>query len=629
MVKLSLLIILLSLSSQIFARSRRFVAEVSMLRGEVSQLAPGEHLARKLSLGHRVMEDASVLTGNTSFVRLTFEDGSTISLGPNSKIVVYKMDKKGNGVVSLLKGRARTKVKEDFSIKKKFYLRTRNAALGVRGTEFETNYNPSNRVTSLLTYKGEVAMVQTDNRNKEATDLKNAKRVVRNVDNKIFLEEEAGLSKTSEKEIESLLKKESVIVKAGQLSQTLEKIKSVSQPVKISPVQLNALYKNKDLKTKDKSKVKGTDVDPSKSVQAIKSADQNAPAEGLYDPEKKLFAPKSGGFFDPASGLYIPPTSDATFDQVNKVYVASNIGSIDGDTGQYEAPLGLDLDPVEGFKLKNFNDKAPLQLIAMAKKNQKELNNNLARDVIVAKGKQVTKSGSFKPLSNRELISKNILTFSIAPFSQTINHENDNFLGGSRREFRVEDSRDLTLKLEYASSSKWQPVTYFTTRSMPIDPSTRGNFGQVGDKLTSLGVGVKYSLNSRWSILSLASLDQQYFLHHSTSGSTTTSQFIRVTVPNLMVGVQGTLIRSGRLSVESGFLTGTNFPKTTGDHKLSSGISLSYNMALKYWFSRNYIGELGYFGGFQQHTSSGTSQVYEAKVKRSINGLALKVSTHF
>jgi len=629
MVKISLFFIFTLLSLQVSARTRRFVAKVSMLRGEVTQLAPGQHLARKLSLDQRVMEDASILTSPSSFVRLTFDDGSTISLGPNSKLVVYKMDKLGNGVVSLLKGRARTKVKEDFSIKKKFYLRTRNAALGVRGTEFETNYNPSNKVTSLLTYKGEVAMAQTDNRNKEATDIKNAKRVVRNVDNKIILEEEPGLSKTSEKEMDSLLKKDGVLVKSGQLSQTLEKLETVSQPVKISPVQLNVLYRNQDLKKKKRSDVKVAEVDPSKSALAIKPAEQSTPSEGIYDPEKKLYAAKSGGFFDPATGLYIPPSSDATFDQVNKVYVASNIGSIDSDTGQYEAPLGLHLDPVEGFQLKKFNDKAPSQLIAMAKKNQKDLNSNLARDVVVAKGKEITKSGSFKPLSNRELISKNILTISAAPFSQTINHENDNFLGGGSREFIAEDSMDLTLRLEYASASKWQPITYFTARNMPIDPPSRGTYGQVGDNLTSLGVGVKYSLNSRWSVIYLASLDQQYFLHHSTSSTTTTSQFIRVSIPNLMAGVQGSLIRSGRLSVEGGFLAGTNFSKTTGDHKLSSGISLNYNLSLRYWLSRHYIGEFGYFGGFQQHTTSGTSQVYEAEVKRSNSGLALKLSTNF
>ncbi|MCR9204447.1 MAG: FecR domain-containing protein, partial [Halobacteriovoraceae bacterium] len=189
-----LIVILLAFSLPTLSKTRRLVAEVSLLRGKVSQLAPGERLARTLKVGDKVREDTSILTGDKSFVQIKYDDGSRTSLGPNSKIVVVKMDKKGNGVLNLLKGRVRNNVKQDYEGKKKFYVRTRNAALGVRGTEFETIYNSDSNLTSLLTYKGEVAMVKTkDNIDKSKTNLKKAKRVVRNFDNKIILEEEPEL----------------------------------------------------------------------------------------------------------------------------------------------------------------------------------------------------------------------------------------------------------------------------------------------------------------------------------------------------------------------------------------------------------------------------------------------------
>lgn len=618
-------------SAQTLARSRRYVGSVVQLRGSVTQLAPGERIARKLLKGDKVREDTSVLTQDKSFVQIRLEDGSLINIGPKSKMVVASMKKNGDGVINLLKGQVRYDIKQNYEGNKKFFVRTRNVAVGVRGTEFETIYNPENKVTSLLTYTGEVAMVKTeDSQDKSRTDLKSAKRVVRNFNNRIILEEEPSLKHMGEKELDNLLKKDPVVVKRGQFSQTVEKIDNVSKPVKISPVQLNALYANKDFSEKEElEKVKKANLDGSKARLVLKPAEQEVPAEGIYDPNKKLYAPKAGGFIDRNTGLYVPPSQDALFDQNNKVYYAENTGFVDEETGQYVPPVGLKLDAKNGFIAMKLKDDAPPELVARVLEDKERLNKSLARDVVTQKGRSETTVGSFRPLSNRELISKNVFSISYRPFTQTITQDGDRVLGSSR-EFESEATRDIVLGLDYASGSRWQPTSSFTFRSLKIPDSQLGSFGQSGDTLTSLSVGLKYSLTPRWNAIAKTALDQQYFLHHVSGTSGTTTSFKRITIPKLIVGVEGQVIRSGRFSIDAGLNVGTNLPKTTADHRLNGfGTNLSYFAKAKYWLSRLYFVDFGIHGAAESYTTEGTSAVYEADVSRSQAGFFATLSTYF
>ncbi|MCF8058502.1 MAG: FecR domain-containing protein [Bacteriovoracaceae bacterium] len=612
------------------AKSRRLVAEVAKTRGKVTQLAPGEKIARSIKVNEKVREDTSIVTHDKSFIKLVFEDGSTLNIGPNSKAVVTKMSKEGNGIINLLKGQTRYHIKQNDEGNKKFFVRTRNTAVGVRGTEFETIYNPENKITSLLTYTGEVAMVKTsDSQDTSKTDLKKAKRIVRNFDNKIILEEEPALKEINEKELESLLKENPVLIKRGQFSQTVQKIDSVSQPVKISPVQLNALYANNEFVETDRSKAKPAELDSSKAKITLIPVDQNAPAEGIYDPEKKIYAAKSGGFFDRKTGLYVAPSADALFDQKNKVYYAQNDGAIDIETGTYVPPVGIELDAKDGFVAQKIKDSAPAEFVAAVLENKNRLNKSLSQDVVIGKGASETMEGSFRALSNRELISKNIFSLNLEPYSQKINQNSDTYLG-SNRAYESEESKDLTLALDYASGSKWQPTTSFTFRSLTIPQSQRGaSISQTGSDLTSLLVGVKYSLSPRWNTVLITALDQQYFLHH-VLGTTVSTSFIRVTIPKFKAGFEGTLLRSGRFFINTGLLLGTNLAQTTGDHKLNGlGFNMDYSIKLKYWLSKKYILSFGFKGAYESYSVGGTSQVYQADVTRNSNGLHLGLATYF
>ena len=139
------------------------IAKVMKIKGSATKLLPGSVEATQVSVGDELSEDTSIVTGPKSFIRVKFIDNSVMSIGADSKIVISEMSKDSPGIISLLKGRIRTEVEKlQGEEEHKFYVRTRTAAMGVRGTEFQTIYNPDNHVTSLLTYKGEVAIVKLD-----------------------------------------------------------------------------------------------------------------------------------------------------------------------------------------------------------------------------------------------------------------------------------------------------------------------------------------------------------------------------------------------------------------------------------------------------------------------------------
>jgi hypothetical protein len=226
------------------------IAEVVKVRGEVTQLSPGAKDARQVSIGDKLAEDTSILTGAKSFIKIKFLDESELNLGPESKIIISEMKKDSPGVISLLKGRMRTEVqKSTSSNENKFFVKTRTAAMGIRGTDFQTIYNPENKITSLLTYKGSVAMAKIDDsqyQKLEEIDQKESILVERknsgkSVEIKNIPSDEISTVSTLNK---ILSKKETVFVPPGQISLVNNIVKRTSLPIKISNLQLNALYKN-------------------------------------------------------------------------------------------------------------------------------------------------------------------------------------------------------------------------------------------------------------------------------------------------------------------------------------------------------------------------------------------------
>ncbi|EPZ49920.1 sigma factor regulatory protein, FecR/PupR family [Bacteriovorax sp. BAL6_X] len=324
--------------STLNANSENGVAKVMKVRGKVFYSQTKKPLAK----GDWVPEGAKITTKARSFVKLLFIDKSNLTLGANSEVEVEQFPKKKAGIINLINGQLRSKVSKNYlqidKKKSKLFIKTKTAAMGVRGTDFQVNYNPANNNTTLITFEGAVAMGSLSSFKKTR-----------------FLQDRL------EKVVSSPT---SVMVRQGQLSGVMPNVDSKPiEPVKINKQQLKALEANDGSKTssngdKNKSEKKqmsrniippgmdsskfsgagGTEImgQMAKADSNLKVPTSQAPTLTVTkaDPKGTM---KEGGFVDTNNALYIPPPKNAPVDPMtNEVIVPVQMGSFDKETGEYK-----------------------------------------------------------------------------------------------------------------------------------------------------------------------------------------------------------------------------------------------------------------------------------------------------
>jgi len=607
-----LLVLIFALSYSNHSFSAPHVAEVIKVRGDVTQLRPGSLSASRVKLGDKLIEDTSILTGKRSFIRVRFVDASVLNLGPSGKVVITQMKKKSAGIITLLKGKLRTQVVKSKKEKKnKFFIKTRTAALGVRGTEFQTIYNPDNKVTNLLTFKGKVAMVKvkkgiTDLPEKvtKKTEVKE-KIVERTSIDDVQVEEVAKTHTDQTQRLESLLEsKEAVVVKQGQFSGVVKNLNRTTLPVQISPVQFNVLYKNKEFSEKSEKAVKKKVVKNLKTEKlALKQVKQEAPTEGVFNKKTGEFAAKSGGYIDLNTGLYVPPKKDSVFNKKLGVYEVKAVGAIDKDTGQYVAPKGLKLDAKEGFVLKDKKKATKKQkkvLLAMTT----DLNKNIKKDLFVGEEEDVKEV--VKLFSSREIFAKNNISLSLTSIEQKLDQDKNNYEG--IRFFRDGEAKGFSLNWDHSSDGSWQPVTRIDYKRVELKQNT--DFSQISESLLTMSVGFRKYLTSRWNLLTLASIDQMLFVNYVNESSTINKYLTKVALPKLSIFLEGDLIKSGSLSFDTKLGLMASLSKDAAALNVHEGFGFHIEFGAKYWATQNSWMRLSLFGDNMTHdTKSAVAEV--------------------
>ena len=329
-----------------FSYAASSIGKVLKLKAPVTILELGKREAYELKEGDGVTEGSSILTQEKSFAIILFEDGHKLTITPNSKIVITQVKKDQPDVVQLLMGKIRASVKPDQERKaEKFFIKTRSAAMGVRGTEFQAGFNPENKVTTLLTFSGKVAMNKVD---EKKAPLENEKTVV-------------------EQLREVLKAPNSVETKVGDYAGTAGE--KIAPPVKISPVQFTLLKINqepeqvKDLPKEELDK----EIQKTKEEYAKVATKEEAKVETVVRP---------GGLVDLNTGFYVPPTEKSDFDKKTQVYVQKeDIGTVAQD-GAYIPPVGLKIDAIKGFIVDETKKKSDSE--EMAKKLNGEIEKQVA-----------------------------------------------------------------------------------------------------------------------------------------------------------------------------------------------------------------------------------------------------------
>ena len=346
----------LSFSTMIYAEEAG-IAKVILLRGSVkAKFLDGKVI--DVSVDQSIPEGAVLQTAEKSFVKLIFIDKSQMNLGPNSQMIINAFPKKEAGIITLVKGQIRSQVTKNYmemedKNKSKLYIKTKTAAMGIRGTDFQINFNPENQNTALITFEGKVAMAHIDKNERESNfDQRSLEKVV-----------------SSDK---------AVMVEHGQISAVnLNVGERAMTPTLLGTKQIDALKENetglKESNESDKKQFRNP-LPPGADSTIFSNVSTNIAPQSEKSPKSDpngFFNAKTGEYKLPAGSIIdlktvniIPPPINAVFDANSNTYtVPENFGKIDKTTGEYKAPDGLKLGADGKFILVDAKAYAKTQVI--------------------------------------------------------------------------------------------------------------------------------------------------------------------------------------------------------------------------------------------------------------------------
>lgn len=300
---------------------------IEALRGDVKNLVSNKPLVTNEILKINDL----VATGDHSFVRIKEPNGGLISLGPNSKIKLNIDSDTSVSMITLMKGQVRSLFDKKSNPQYKYFIKTKSASMGIRGTDFHVIYNEENNVSTVLTYEGNVEF--TENHNSE--DLNTS----------------------------SFNKTKKVSIPPGSISGVFYNEAQATPPIKISPLQFAILKKNTDLLEGNGQKIAYSQESLSQGEKKSDLSNLSIKDSSIIPVPKKFLIDeyfddkvsgnptiKSGGYIDLKTGIYIHPPEDSEYDAVNDVYhLPVEFGGIDETSGEYISPPGLILSPIKGF----------------------------------------------------------------------------------------------------------------------------------------------------------------------------------------------------------------------------------------------------------------------------------------
>lgn len=297
------------------------VAIVKIIKGEVNYLTLGS--TKKLNKDDWVQEGSVIKTAEKSFVKLVFVDKSQMNIGPNSEMKIETFNGKEAGVIDLVKGKIRSQVTKDYlemenKEQSKMYIKTTNAVMGVRGTDFMIATN--GKVSSVVLFEGEIAFGTLTSSTRHSRPQ--LERIVNN-GVKIFPGEFSVIENRRAPTIPSYLnaKQKEVLEKSDDFGagRAPASQKRSAQNIKsIIPKGLTGAIV-----------AKGTNPLLSDVKEAISTANdsKNDTSRSSSNPEGYVngerVKPANGSFLHVDSGIIFPPSADSKLDTTSNTYIDS------------------------------------------------------------------------------------------------------------------------------------------------------------------------------------------------------------------------------------------------------------------------------------------------------------------
>lgn len=327
MITKSILILSLFIG-QVYASENSKVAIVKVARGKAIVVEPdGKSL--KIKKGMWIKEKSTIETQAKSFVRLSFIDKSSMNIGPKSKLKIDSFSKNEAGVINVLTGKIRSQVTKDYlkmdKTRSKLFVKSRNAVMGVRGTDFIFTANAKAGTSSVILFEGSVAFSKIKN----GESLRDLERIVNR----------------------------GRFLKPGQVSVVNRVLKKPTVPAKMNKKQFQKLKENKNLLVKQskakkdvKSKVPPgltgeivkSESDTLKKIAGDKSESPKPSIESKGYKKGDDIKPADGVVVHIETGTIIPPGKDSEYDAKNGEWVSSSQGKIN-KTGEYVPPASIEI----------------------------------------------------------------------------------------------------------------------------------------------------------------------------------------------------------------------------------------------------------------------------------------------
>lgn len=301
-------------------------ALVKLIKGEAKAVVNGKEV--KLKADDWVDGGAIIKTSEKSFVKLVFIDKSQMNVGPLSEIKIEKFHSKDAGVIDLVKGKIRSQVSKDYlqiqgKDRSKLFIKTKNAVMGIRGTDFMISTNGIN--TAAILFEGEVVFNRLNDR--KITDSAHLDRIV-DQGVRMFPGEFSAVGEGGAPTVPALLN-------VGQR----EKLEKNVQFDK------NDSAKTAAAKSVVPAGLSGNAVASKPNIEVVKNDDGKARASSNADSYIKdgQVKPVNGSFVHLDSATIIAPGKDAVLDENSNTYIASDkAGSVSGE-GSYNPPKGVSI----------------------------------------------------------------------------------------------------------------------------------------------------------------------------------------------------------------------------------------------------------------------------------------------
>ena len=359
-ISLLLSFMLIFLSMQFAVADDGNIAKALVLKGKVFYVL-GEQVPVEMKEGDSIPVGALLKTEEKSYTKILFIDKSSLTVGPNTQVVITAFPKEQAGIISLIRGQIRSRVTKDYmnienKNQSKLFIKTKTAALGIRGTDFQVNYNEENQNSSLITFEGKVAMASFE-KSDRGSEFDQAR-----------LEELVSSSKA-------------VMVEGGHISAVNNNLSNrAMSPTLLSSKQLDALknfeYGDNKVQEKHDEKQYRSPIPPGAdgaTFSNVKASDQSS-ANGFFNSRTGEYKLPAGSILDLKTVNIIPPPVNAVFDSNTKSYIVpEDFGKVDGRTGEYKPPKGLELEANGKFKVISTEIKARVQEVKREEEKKEEV----------------------------------------------------------------------------------------------------------------------------------------------------------------------------------------------------------------------------------------------------------------